>query len=395
MNKRIAFTLCGCLFYMFMTAQETHFSSLFKQIEQNNKELKAFKSFTESEKLKTKSTNNLSDPEVIGYYLPFASQSNASDYTEFEISQSFEFPTVYAARKKWSNLKAEELNYKYNELKQSILLKANKLLVKVISLNKLKKIRENRHQKSKKVYEQVLALYQKEQVGILELNKAKITWIQVRFQVEKTELEQASLLKELANLNGGKSIEFNQNDYLEKSAIETFETLWNNKLTKDPLLNYYNVQENVSLQQIKVAQQKILPNLTFGYNNQGISGNRISGIMGGISIPLWSTKNKVKAAKYKHQFQVDNKRSKVSNIEAKYFQLYNSYVLLHKKYTDYKNTMASLNSDELIYKAYEFGEFSFMEYHLELDFYHKAIDEMLNMELELQLLKTELYKHTL
>ncbi|OSY89301.1 transporter [Tenacibaculum holothuriorum] len=395
MNKRIAFTLCGCLFYMFMTAQETHFNSLFKQIEQNNKELKAFKSFTESEKLKTKSTNNLSDPEVIGYYLPFASQSNASDYTEFEISQSFEFPTVYAARKKWSNLKAEELDYKYNELKQSVLLKVNKLLVKVISLNKLKKIRENRHQKSKKVYEQILALYQKEQVGILELNKAKIAWMQVRFQVEKTELEQASLLKELANLNGGKSIEFNQNDYLEKSAIETFETLWNNKLTKDPLLNYYNAQENASLQQIKIAQQKTLPNLTLGYNNQGVSGNRISGIMGGISIPLWSTKNKVKAAKYKHQFQVDNKQSKVSNIEAKYFQLYNSYVLLHKKYTDYKNTMESLNSDELIYKAYELGEFSFMEYHLELDFYHKAMDEMLDMELELQLLKTELYKHTL
>lgn len=395
MNKRVAFTLCGCLFYMLITAQENNFDSLFKQIEQNNKELKAFRSFSESEKLKTKSSNNLADPEITGYYLPFASQNNSSNYTEFEISQSFEFPTVYATRKKWSNLKTKELEYRYNEFKQKVLLKVHKLLVKLTSLQKLKKIRENRHAKSKKVYQQVLALYNKEQIGVLDVNKAKISWMQVRFLVEKTELEYCSLLKELASLNGDKTIEFTLNDYLDSTSIDDFESLWAQKLKVDPLLLYYNTLENASLQQIKVAKHKVLPNLTFGYNNQGVSGNRISGIMGGISIPLWSTKNKVKIAKYQHQFQVDNKHSKFSEIETKYYQLYNQYILLHKKYSDYKNTISTLNSEALIYKAYELGELSFMEYHLELDFYHKAIDEMLAMELELQLLKTSLYKHTL
>lgn len=170
MKKHIVFALCGYLFYMFAGAQEVSYNGLLQIIEQNNNELKAFRSYIESEKLKAKSNNNLSDPEVIGYYLPFDSNNNSSNYSEFEISQSFEFPTVYRARKEWNNLKAEELDYKYIELKQSVLLKANKLLVKIISLYKQREIEEHRHEKSKKVYEQVLELFNKEQVGILELN---------------------------------------------------------------------------------------------------------------------------------------------------------------------------------------------------------------------------------
>jgi outer membrane protein TolC len=394
MYKKIASAFCGCLLVCTTLFAQSN-SDVLKQIEQNNKELQAFRGYIESQKLENKTINNLSNPEFIGYYLPFGSNNNPSNYSEFEISQTFEFPTVYGSRKKLNNLNAEELDYKYAQLKQNVILKANKLLVKIISLHKQREIEEHRHEKSKKVYEQVQELYNKEQVGILELNKAKIAWMQVRFHVEKVDLEYTSVLKELEILNGGQSVYFNQSNYEDDISIADFNTLWLEKQSADPEILAYKAAENTSLQQIKLEKQKTLPNLSLGYNSQGISSDRVSGFMGGFTIPLWKSKNKVKAAKSNYQFQVDNTNSEISKQEAAYFDIYNQYILLNKKYTDYKNSLAKLNSEELIYKAYELGEFSFMEYYLELEFFHNAVDEMLLMQLELQLLQAELYKHTL
>jgi hypothetical protein len=66
-----------------------------------------------------------------------------------------------------------------------------------------------------------------------------------------------------------------------------------------------------------------------------------------------------------------------------------------KKFNEYRNAMENLNSEQLLFKAYQLGEFSFMEYYTELQFYRNASNKMLQMEKELQLLQSELLKHQL
>ena len=105
MDKYIVFAICGCLFFVTGFSQDRNIGELLNEIEQNNTELKAYQSFIDGQKLQNKSGNNLPDPQLSGYYLPFGDHQT-DDYTEFEISQSFEFPSVYAARNKWNNLKA-------------------------------------------------------------------------------------------------------------------------------------------------------------------------------------------------------------------------------------------------------------------------------------------------
>jgi predicted metal-binding protein len=65
------------------------------------------------------------------------------------------------------------------------------------------------------------------------------------------------------------------------------------------------------------------------------------------------------------------------------------------KYKEYRKTLNGLESDVLLKEAYELGEFSFMEYYAELQFYQKALDSMLEMENQLHLLKSDLLKHQL
>jgi hypothetical protein len=68
---------------------------------------------------------------------------------------------------------------------------------------------------------------------------------------------------------------------------------------------------------------------------------------------------------------------------------------MSSKYNEYQITMSNLDSEKILFKAYILGEFSFMDYYVELQFYRNASDKMLQMEKELQLLQARLLKHQL
>ena len=85
MLKHIVFALCGCLYAAIGLAQTNQTEQVIRTIEQNNKELKAFQSLMESQRLDYKSSNNLPDPQVSAFYLPFG-EHTTGDYSEFQVS---------------------------------------------------------------------------------------------------------------------------------------------------------------------------------------------------------------------------------------------------------------------------------------------------------------------
>ncbi|WP_417859530.1 TolC family protein [Xanthomarina gelatinilytica] len=394
MNIKLVCTIGVCLFFGNIYSQTKSVDELLYQIEQNNTELKAYQSYIDGQNLQNKSGNNLPNPQLSGYYLPFG-EHQSNDYTEFEISQSFEFPTVYAARSKWNNLKAEQLQALFTKKRQEVLLKAKQGLISLYILQKQKTIETNRKQQSKQVYEQMQELFNKEQVGILDLNKAKVAWIQEQFVVEQLEAEIQNQITVLQTLNGEQSLELDNLQLKIPFELQTMETLWSDKLASDPKLLELQANEASALQNVTLEKNKILPNLALGYNYQGVNGNNYSGVYGGLSIPLWSSKNKIKAAQANYEYQQSSSQVVKQLLYAELQQEYNQYQLLFDKYTEYQNTIESLNSEDLLFKAYNLGEYSFLEYYMEVQFYRDATDKMLQMEKELQLLQAQLLIHKL
>ncbi|MEN3324028.1 TolC family protein [Mariniflexile soesokkakense] len=394
MNIKIVCAIGVCLFVGKVYSQTKTVAEILNQIEQNNTELKAYQFYIDGQNLQNKGGNNLPDPQLSGYYLPFG-EHQSNDYTEFEISQSFEFPTVYAARSKWNNLKAEQLQALFTKKRQEVLLKAKQGLISLYILQKQKTIEINRKQQSQQVYEQMQELFNKEQVGILDLNKAKVAWIQEQFIVEQLQTEIQNQITVLQTLNGGQSLELDNLQLEIPFELQTIETLWSEKMAKDPKLLELQANEASALQNVKLEKNKILPNLALGYNYQGINGNNYSGVYGGLSIPLWNSKNKVKAAQADYEYQQSSSQVAKQLLYAELQQEYNQYQLLFDKYTEYQNTIENLNSENLLFKAYNLGEYSFLEYYMEVQFYQDATDKMLQMEKELQLLQAQLLIHQL
>ncbi|MEM0933568.1 MAG: TolC family protein [Bacteroidota bacterium] len=394
MNIKLACTLGACLLVCNVFSQYAGIEEILVQIEQNNIELKAFQSYIDGQKLQNKSGNNLPNPELIGYYLPFG-EHQSGDYTEFEISQSFEFPSVYGARNKWISLKAEQLQTVFTKKRQEVLLKAKAGLINLAVLQKQEEIEAKRKQQSLQVFKQVQELYKKDQVGILDLNKAKVAWMQEKFVLERLETEIQNQIRALQTFNGGSPLDLSNFQLPVPVQVQTLEILWDEKLAKDPNLLEIRASEASAGQNVTLEKNKALPNLALGYNYQGVSDNTFSGIYGGLSIPLWNSKNKVKAAKANYEYLQSRTKVEQQLLYTQFQEEYYQYQLLFDEYSEYQKTMENLNSEDLLFKAYSLGEYSFLDYYREIQFYRDAIDKMLQMEKQLQLLQAQLLIHRL
>lgn len=394
MQKNMVFALCGCFLSFGVYAQSATIESILQQVEQNNIELKALAEYAESKRLELKSGNNLPDPQFGAFYLPFGEHSS-SDYTEFQITQAFEFPTVYSARGSLIDQQIVELELEYKAKRQEILAMAKRYCMNLIYLNKRMDMETLRVGQAQQVFEQVQELYEKEQVGILELNKAKVAWMQDQFKIQKIESDRENLLLLLINLNGDNEIIFNINEYASPIIIAIVDSLWQDKLARDPLLVQLKQQESVAHQSLRLAKSKLLPDLAAGYNRQGVAGSYYSGIYAGVVIPIWSNRNKVKAAQSHVDFQELSTSSMVNQAYAAFGKQYNEYQFMLTRLQEYQNTLSGLSSDELLLQAYRLGEISFLEYYMELQFYRQAYDAMLDMQHQLYLSQTELLKHQL
>jgi outer membrane protein, heavy metal efflux system len=222
-----------------------------------------------------------------------------------------------------------------------------------------------------------------------------VVWLQQQFEVQQIESEIQNTLLSIKNLNGGIDISWDLSTYPIELFVTDRDSIWQEKLARDPEFQLLRQEELLARKSLVVAKSNSLPDLTIGYNYQGIPGSSYAGVYGGVSIPIWSNKNKVRAAKFNVQFQSENGEVSKSRIRFAFDMQYNDYEMLLFKYTEYKKTLDVLNSDEMLLQAYQLGEFSFLEYHRELVFYYQAYDSMLRVENQLQLAKSQLLMHRL
>lgn len=384
-----------CLGYLItFGVQGQDLDQVLQQIQNNNRQIKAYRSFMASRNLANKSENNLQDPQVSAFYLPFG-EHETDDYYEYQISQQFEFPTVYGARSKRIDRQEELLELEYEKLRQEVLLDAKKQLLELQVLQKRKELEQRRVEQANQVYNQIERLFEAEQIGILELNKAKVAWIQEQFEIDQLEIRIESVLRKLEKLNGGKVIAVGELQISEETNLLSQEAIWQKKLSQDPEVKALQAQTSLAEQQVKLEKNKVLPDLTLGYNYQGVSSSNYSGFLGGLSIPLWNSNNKVKAAEARYEYEQSNSDFVQAELYTAFLEKFRKYQLLNEKYQEYQETFQDLNSEELLFKAYELGELSFLDYYQEVEFYRQAYNKMLEMEKNLLQLKAELLKHQL
>ena len=364
-------------------------------IEANNKELQANKQLTASKKLEVKLDNNLADPSV-SYVHQYGNREGMGMQGELVASQSFDFPTVYAQRSKLITSQAAGFDRQGAEFRQQILLQAKEVCLDLVLLNQQKALLDQRRENA----EQLAALYatrlESGDANILETNKINLELLNAKTEARMNESARIAKLQELATLNGGIAIEFNDTTYAPVEDILSFEELCQEAVTSNPQLLTLKSEQVTARRQISVNKSKGLPGFELGYRlNTASGGERFNGFLVGVSIPLFSNRNNVKQAKAQALYTDLQLESTTTAIESELHQLYNQSVALRTSMDEYNTVLKSQNSLALLNKAIQTGQISMIEYFVDITTLYQSMQNYMQLQNEYQKVMSQLYKYKL
>lgn len=377
-------------FSTYSIALADNIGDVLKQVASNNLTLQALAHDNQADVLDIKASNSIGGPSV--EYSPFFTKGYSGvAESELVVSQEIDFPTKYAARNKQAkmqNIVGEQLLIKQ---RRDILLQAQLLCIDLIRLNQTLSMLHERLANS----ETLLQMYQKRMdagdANALELNKVKLDCMEVRTLVNEAQGERTSLLQQLRQLNGGKPIDVIDTVLPEYPQITNFESYRALALASDADVAVAQTALRAADMNLKLQKNEWLPNISFGYRRNTEHGEGINGFLVGVSFPLYSNSNNVKAARQRREsaeLQVVQAQNEAeATLRTNYEQLQGLQQVID--HSDVKLLQESLT---LFAKALQQGEITALVYYVEINSIYEKLQRHIDLHCQSVKLLAELHK---
>ncbi len=389
MRRKIVILLCvGSLS---ATAQNTSIDQVLRSIEANNKELQANKQLTASQKLEARTANNLSDP-TLSYSHLWGADNKDETIGELIVSQSFDFPSLYAGRGKLNRLRGQAFDGQSAALRQSLLLQAKEACLDLVMLRQQKQILDERLRNA----EELSRLYRKRldtgDANILATNQINLELLNVRTEAVLNETALKNKLQELQALNGNIPVVFEDTEYPDAALPADYEALKAEFQASDAMLQALTSESAAAHKQVSVSQQGWLPRLELGYRRNTESGAPFNGVIVGFSIPLFENRSKVKVARAQ-ALNVDlQKENAVTQVESEWSQLYNEAQSLRTSMGAYEETFRTQQDLPLLKQALTGGQISMIEYFVEVSVVYQSKQNYLQLQNQYQKVMARIQK---
>ena len=363
------------------------------QIERNNKELQAQEQTIRASKLEVQAENNLEDPSV--EYSPFYTRGiSGMSSSELVVTQGFDFPTLYAARRQSGKWKQEVLDRQLRIFRRDILLNAKNLCLDLILYNQKQTLLVQR----KKNADELLVLFEKRlkegDVGVLDVNKIKMELMNVQTEVVQNEAAHRSALQQLLAMNGNLPLEFTENTYPSLPELDSYNELYDEIMSTDATLLVADANVRAAEKELKVNRQSWLPKFEVGYRRNTSLDEKSDGFLVGGSLPLFSNRKKgkiIQAQVTSAKLQVENARLQA---EAQVQSRYNEICKLREAMQAYDVGLMYKTLD-LLNEAVKAGQLSIIEFYTEADNVYQNLQAYMELENQYQKLMADIYKNRL
>ncbi len=368
--------------------------SVLDSIALNNIELKAKSAQLQSKIASIKASNNLGDSEI-GFEYQKGDNVDGEKYG-FYISQGFEWPGMYIARAKANKSQISASEYEYLSQKLDVLLNAKQLFMKIINSNCKIKTQTEIYNNIKQLSDEYEKGFKHGEISILDINKLKIELLNVKQVLNLSITERNSLIEELICLNGNKAISGIESvcSYPEQE-LQTIDTYENHVTTLDPEYNLNNAIISSSEKEVSMAKMGWLPKFSVGYKYANEVGSRFNGIAVGMSLPIFSNRNKVSEAKAAQSASRYNSQdvltSKITQVKTDFAQA----VYLKEQVYFYNSVLSDSSNTEMLKKALNGGQITLLNYLMELRYFLDAQQTLLDLEYEYNSVLTSLNKYQL
>lgn len=378
----------------FLQAEAQDISTVLGEIEKNNVELQALRADNKASGLSLDSENTLEAPSV--EYSPFFRKgAGGVASSELVVSQEFDFPTMYSARKKANKMQKEVMESEYGVRRRDLLLAAKEKCLDLIFLNKARDILQKRKGDS----DALLSLYDKKMSNgdatALEINKIKMERIGLETELLQNEGMRRAIEEELTALNGNKPLSTASiSEYPAMVAVTDVESLKASLMRKDPGVISAIAAVNASREEMNVARQGWIPKLSVGYRRNTEGDEASNGFLVGASFPIFSNGKKVKSAAARRAaaelYREDAYIKAESELNSALLELDNM-----KKSIAVFDVALMEKSLELLKKSVDAGNLSLIDYYTETDKIYTQLSDYLQMENQYQKVTARLYSNEL
>lgn len=392
--KKIIF-LSISLIVTFICGAQQVFDDVLHQLASNNPALAAAFAATEGEKAQLRSENNLPDTEI-GYEHKWSDNGLGAKWG-VSISQGFEWPGVYAARGKAINSSSQALDQLYRSKFLDKLVELKLLLIDIVNTRKNLEIIKQLEESMTQLREKYQKSYLQGETSILDIKKIEIQQISISRQYNSLVAQMAVLESRLLAENGGldcSEMIASLNEYPEDILLPTDSYL---QLLEEcePLLYYGSLQRDAMSYNLKASRLSRLPGFSVGYIHENELGEHFNGFSVGLSLPFFSQRHKVAAAKSMLQATTyDMDAIRIEQISKIYAQRANA-VSLFKEIETYRPIFEDSDNLMLLRKALDGGEISLLDYLQEVNYFLEARKDYMDVIYQYHCQLAQLNRYTL
>lgn len=364
-----------------VSASSQTISDVLRSVEQNNMELQAMQKGNEAADLETRQQNVLDDLSV--EYSPFFNNdARGMASSELVITQGFDFPTLYGERRKAGKLQSGVRDMEYRTARRDLLLQAKTICLDLVFLNKQKDILTERRKNADELLAMFTEKYNNGDATSLELNKIKMERMNLTTELTQAETARAEALNKLTALNGGKLIELKTAEYPALPA-ESAAAMYDKAVSSDITVMAAQAAVKAAEQDVKVNKKSWIPKFEIGYRRNTDGREASNGFLIGGSIPLFSSKNKVKTAKARHTEAAMRRVEAGIKAESEARALIDKMSRLDATMKSYDVPLMRQTLD-LLRKAVESGEISVTDYYVEADNVYRNMQAYMDIERQYQ-----------
>jgi len=323
---------------------------------------------------------NAPDPEIEADYK--VAPSGVENRWGVGIGYELEWPGVYGARR---NAGAAMRNANAAEANAAIYAKRLEILSEIWSyiyadrrLDMMRKVAVS----TDSIHAIAVRANRGGEMSRLDLSKIAIEQSRIRSIIAGIEAEKLSTEGNLQTLNGGQSCKAllaSIDKDLHLTPLASLDS-YLSTISKNPELMKAVSEFDVAQRNLSVVKSEVLPDFKIGYSHEFEDGTHFNGANLGVSIPIFSSRNKVKAAeaaKAAAEFQMTVATDK---LESQVTSLYNEIIALDKALQTSDEIFNSTDYTTLLMKAYKGGELSLTDYLRELSWFYEAHLEHMDLQ---------------
>ena len=298
------------------------------------------------------------------------------------VSQSFEWPGVYSARKKQINAEVEALTQNLSAQENELRMNIRNALIEYIYTRKLIALYNDQLAR----IDSLIIIYNRGaelgEISKLDVNKLKIERIAASRQLNEAQNTLTGHQQTIKNLNGGKDCsnelatlsDFpnvepgNVDDYIQTAQIH------------DPSIQALTMQSEAIRHESNVVRQSYIPSFSVGYSHDYELGEHFNGVSIGLTLPIFSNRKKKSEIASRRTFIETSQEIVQSEIHNEIKTLYRQVVNLNTEINQYRAVIEDKDNIRLLNMALDAGQITLIDYLQQVNYFQQAQADYIGIE---------------